>query len=167
MYVGGHAEGRGIYTKANGERDVASFKAGRGGLALVTRIGPPLYKSCHEYCNANIAGCGTVVGTLTAPSPTGQPSPGLDRYAHCASETSECVESCREHNPTTGDVRGIIEIGPLQPEGEPQSPANPKAPGETKGSSESPDFTMEQAGATAALRASIEAQRRELAELKQ
>jgi hypothetical protein len=167
VYVDGHADGRGIYTKVNGERDVAIFKEGRAGLTVVSRIGPPLYQPCRDFCNASITGCTTVVGTMSAPSQPGGMPPGIDRYGQCANETNQCVESCREHNPTAGDVHGIIEIGPLQPPGETQSPGNARAPGEKEESSESPAFTMEQAGATAALRASLEGQRRELAELKQ
>jgi hypothetical protein len=160
-YVDGHADGRGIYTKVNGERDVAIFKERRGELVLVSRIGPPLYKTCRDFCNASIAGCGRVVGTTSPLAPSGQATPGLDRYAQCANETSQCVESCREHNPTTGDIHGIIEIGAIQPgDGTPN-----KAPEESNGGGGSPDLTMEQAGATADLRASIERQRRELAQL--
>jgi hypothetical protein len=176
MYVDGHADGRGIYTKANGERDVAIFKEHRGELAVVSRIGPALYKPCRDFCDASITGCSTVVGTLSAPSQPGMP-PGIDRYGQCANETNQCVESCREHNPTAGDVHGIIEIGPLQPSGEAPPPGGAPASQENKGSTpeakilggngESPEFTMEQARATAALRASLERQRRELAELKQ
>ena len=167
VYVDGHADGRGIYTKVNGERDVAIFKEHRGELVRVSRIGPPLYKPCHDFCNASITGCSTVVGTLSAPSQPGQTTPGFDRYGQCANETNQCVDSCREHNPTTGDVHGIIEIGPLQPAGEAQSPANAGALGEMQGSSEPSEFTTQQARATAALRANLERQRRELAELKQ
>jgi hypothetical protein len=177
MYVDGHAEGRGIYTKKNGERDVAIFKEGRAGLTVVSRIGPPLYQPCHDFCNASITGCSTVVGTMSAPSPPGGMAPGIDRYGQCAIETNQCVESCRENNPTAGDVHGIIEIGPLQPPGETLSPGDIPASRENKGSTPeasilnggggSPEFTMEQAGATAALRANLKRQRRELAELRQ
>lgn len=176
VYADGHADGRGIYTKANGERDVAIFKERRGELEVVSRIGPPLYKPCRDFCNASITGCSTVVGTMSAPSQPGMP-PGLDRYAQCANETNQCIESCREQNPSAGDVHGVIEIGPLQPPGEALPPGGAPASRENKGSTpeantrngsgESPEFTMEQAGATAALRASLEHQSRELAELKQ
>jgi len=158
MYVDGHADGRGIYTKANGERDVAIFKEHRGDLVLVSRIGPPLYTPCRDYCNANIAGCSTVVGTLSAPSQPGA-APAIDQFAQCANETNQCIESCRSNNPTAGDVHGIVEIGPLQPVGE--------APADKDASSEFPEFSTEQARATAAVRARLERQHLELDALKQ
>jgi hypothetical protein len=183
VYVNGHADGRGIYTKANGERDIAIFKDRRGELVLVSRIGEALYKPCRDFCNASIAGCGTVVGTMDALSPPGQTMPHLDRYGECANETSQCVESCRAHNPTAGEVHGIIEVETLQPAdvaqpaGDAMAPGDAQAPQENKGStsdaktlqagSGAPDFTMEQARATAALRARLERQRRDLSQLEQ
>jgi hypothetical protein len=176
-YFNGHAEGRGIYTKANGERDVATFKERRGELALVSRIGLPLYKPCRDFCNASIAGCSAVVGSMSPMSQPGQSSPGFDRYGQCANETSQCVETCKVHNPSAGDVRGTIEIGPLRPSEESSSAGEALASQERKGltpeaktnegSGELPGFTLEQAAATATLRASLERQRRELVQLKQ
>jgi hypothetical protein len=159
VYVDGHAEGRGIYTKANGERDIAIFKERRGELVPVSRIGEALYKPCRDFCNASIAGCSTVVGTMDALSPPGQTMPRLDRYGECANETSRCVESCRQHNPTAGDVHGIIEVETLPPAGDAE-------PAWDAGSG-APDFTTEQARATAALRVRLERQRRELPQLEQ
>lgn len=74
---------------------------------------------------------------------------GLDRYAECANETSQCVESCRAHNPTAGDVHGIIEVESLEPSAGAQVPEST------------------QAEATAALRARLERQRGELSDLEQ
>ena len=182
VYVGGHADGPGIYTKANGERDMAIFKERRGDLEVVSRIGPALYKSCRDFCNTSIAGCGTVVGTQNALSPPGQTMPSLDRYGECANQTSQCVESCRQHNPTAGDVHGIIEVETLQPADDAHLPGDAQVPGgvqaqESHGSTtnaqtqqgggEALDFTVQQAGATSALRERLERQRRELSELKQ
>jgi hypothetical protein len=183
VYVEGHVDGRGIYTKANGERDVAVFQERRGELKLVTRIGEALYKPCRDYCNATIAGCGNVVGTLDALGPPGQTMPGSDRYGECANETSQCVEACREHNPTVGDVHGLIEVETLPPAGDAMAPADAQVPAETQATQENkgstsdaktlqasggaPDFTMEQARATGALRARLERQRRELSQLEQ
>ena len=182
VYVDGHADGRGIYTKANGERDIAIFKERRGELMLVARIGESLYKPCRDYCNASIAGCSKVVGTLDALSPPGQTMPGLDRYGECANETSQCVESCREHNPTAGDVHGIIEVETLESAGDAMAPADAQVSGDARtpqedkrltsdaktlqSNSGAPDFTVAQARATAALRAHLEQQRRELSQLE-
>jgi hypothetical protein len=56
-----------------------------------------------------------------------------------------------------------LKLGAIQPgDGTPN-----KAPEESNGGGESPDLTMQQAGATADLRVSIERQRRELVQLKQ
>jgi hypothetical protein len=33
-----------------------------------------------------------VVGTTGTLTPSGQATPGLDRYAQCANETSQCVD---------------------------------------------------------------------------
>ena len=178
VYVNGHVDGPGIYTKANGERDIAIFKERHGELEPVSRIGPALYKPCRDFCTASIAGCSGVVGTQQALSPSGQNmSSGLDRYAECANETSQCVESCREHNPTAGDVHGIIEVESLEPAGDAEGPDSVPAAQANKGSTtsaptpqggaEAPDFTMQQAGATTAMHARLEQQRRELSQLEQ
>jgi hypothetical protein len=162
VYVDGHVDGRGIYTKANGERDVAFFKEHHGELALVSRIGPAQYEKCQDFCSEGVLACGGIFGTMGAINPPGQTVPGIDRYGQCTAEISQCVTSCKHYNPTV-DAKGIIEIQPLQPPGDPQAPdAKTSQAGNV-----APDFGTEQAAATAALQARLAQQQQQLAALRQ
>jgi hypothetical protein len=162
VYVDGHVDGRGIYTKANGERDVAFFKEHHGELALVSRIGPAQYEKCQDFCSEGVLACGGIFGTMGAINPPGQTVPGIDRYGQCTAEISQCVTSCKHYNPTV-DAKGIIEIQPLQPPGDPQAPdAKTSQAGNV-----APDFGTEQAAATAALQARLAQQQQQLGALRQ